>query len=80
MFFEMYDCDSAPNDVTGMMLYTDVVKTGISIEGQKNIIDQARCCEKMRQWHLQYSVLVSLNPMFIDIEIPQLSAHMTVVE
>jgi len=42
MFFEMYDCDRAFNDVTGMMLYTHVVKTEISIEGQKNIIDQAR--------------------------------------
>ncbi len=49
MFFEMHDCNSVLNDVTEMMLYTDVVKTEISIEGQKNIIDQARCCEKMRQ-------------------------------
>jgi len=39
MFFEMYDCNSVLNDVTGMMLYTDVVKTEISIEGQNNIID-----------------------------------------
>jgi len=37
----MYDCDSALNDVTEMMLYTDIVKTEISIEGQKNIINQA---------------------------------------
>lgn len=80
MFFKMYDCDSALNNVTEIMLYTDVMKTEISIEDQKNIINQAWCCEKMWQWHLQYSVLVSLNFMFIDIEISQLSAHITVVE